>query len=232
MTWSPEYKASINCNRPKGFSQRAHCDSRKKNSEKKSPARKKSPVRKKSPARGSGGLRQWVAEKWTDEHGNPCGSKKNNNTKKCRPSVRINETTPVTWKEMSPAQKRKAKEDKYKVGMGNWAPAIKKRKISPKGSPGRKETNKGVKVGKYYYTKSTDQKHKLSVIVDGHKINFGDRNMQHYRDKTGIWRSKDHNDPKRRKSYLSRAKGIKKKDGTYAWKDPKSANYHAVRILW
>lgn len=28
--WSREYKKSINCNRPKGFSQRAHCQGRKK----------------------------------------------------------------------------------------------------------------------------------------------------------------------------------------------------------
>lgn len=28
--WSPEYKRSIDCSRPKGFSQRAHCQGRKK----------------------------------------------------------------------------------------------------------------------------------------------------------------------------------------------------------
>jgi hypothetical protein len=28
--WSAEYKRSINCNRPKGFSQKAHCQGRKK----------------------------------------------------------------------------------------------------------------------------------------------------------------------------------------------------------
>lgn len=28
--WSKDYKQSINCNRPKGFSQRAHCQGRKK----------------------------------------------------------------------------------------------------------------------------------------------------------------------------------------------------------
>ena len=28
--WSKEYKRSINCNNPKGFSQRAHCQGRKK----------------------------------------------------------------------------------------------------------------------------------------------------------------------------------------------------------
>jgi hypothetical protein len=29
--WSRKYKSSINCARPKGFSQRAHCQGRKKN---------------------------------------------------------------------------------------------------------------------------------------------------------------------------------------------------------
>lgn len=28
--WSEKYKKSINCNNPKGFSQRAHCQARKK----------------------------------------------------------------------------------------------------------------------------------------------------------------------------------------------------------
>jgi hypothetical protein len=30
MTWSDKYKRSIDCNNPKGFSQRAHCQGRKK----------------------------------------------------------------------------------------------------------------------------------------------------------------------------------------------------------
>ncbi|NBV31886.1 MAG: hypothetical protein EBR93_05065, partial [Bacteroidetes bacterium] len=30
MSWSVEYKKSINCDNPKGFSQRAHCQGRKK----------------------------------------------------------------------------------------------------------------------------------------------------------------------------------------------------------
>lgn len=30
MTWSQKYKDSIDCNNPKGFSQRAHCEGRKK----------------------------------------------------------------------------------------------------------------------------------------------------------------------------------------------------------
>ena len=30
MTWTNKYKKSIDCNNPKGFSQRAHCQGRKK----------------------------------------------------------------------------------------------------------------------------------------------------------------------------------------------------------
>jgi hypothetical protein len=30
MSWSTDYKRSIDCNNPKGFSQRAHCAGRKK----------------------------------------------------------------------------------------------------------------------------------------------------------------------------------------------------------
>ena len=30
MSWSKDYKKSIDCNNPKGFSQRAHCQGRKK----------------------------------------------------------------------------------------------------------------------------------------------------------------------------------------------------------
>jgi len=35
-----------------------------------------------------------------------------------------------------------------------------------------------------------------------------------------------------RKSYLARAKGIRKKDGSLAWKDKNSPNYWAVKYLW
>ncbi len=31
--WSQKYKSSINCNNPKGFSQKAHCAGRKKTNE-------------------------------------------------------------------------------------------------------------------------------------------------------------------------------------------------------
>ena len=73
-------------------------------------------------------LKRWFKEKWTDEKGNPCGSTKNKRTKKCRPSVRISRATPVTWKEMSPSQKKKAIAEKKRTGMGKRTSSIKKRK--------------------------------------------------------------------------------------------------------
>ena len=89
-----------------------------------------------------------------------------------------------------------------------------------------------VKVGRYNYEKSTAKNKKLMTTVNGKVIHFGAANMSHYKDKTGIWKSKDHLDKDRRKNYLSRSKGITDKNGNLTWKDPTSANYHAIRILW
>lgn len=92
--------------------------------------------------------------------------------------------------------------------------------------------DKGVKVGRYTYYKSNKKDKKLMVVVKGKWIHFGDSSMQHYKDKTGIWKHLDHNDKKRQDSYIKRASGIVNKDGYPTWLKPDSANYHAVRILW
>ena len=42
----------------------------------------------------------------------------------------------------------------------------------------------------------------------------------------------NHNDEKRRASYLARAKGIKDKNGNLTWKNKSSANYFSIRYLW
>ena len=89
-----------------------------------------------------------------------------------------------------------------------------------------------VKIGKYEYKKSTNPKKKLMVVVNNKNIHFGSRDMQQFKDKTGIWKSKDHNDDKRRKNYLSRSAGIKRKDGTLTKDDPTSANFHSRSVLW
>ncbi len=89
-----------------------------------------------------------------------------------------------------------------------------------------------VKIGKYDYKKSTNPKKKLMVVVNNKTIHFGSRDMEQFKDKTGIWKSKDHGDEKRRKNYLTRSAGIKRKDGTLTKDDPTSANFHSRNILW
>lgn len=71
-------------------------------------------------------------------------------------------------------------------------------------------------------------KFKFSVYVKSKnggikKINYGHKDYQDYR---------QHKDEKRRKAYLSRAKGIKNKKGQLTWKDKNTKNYWAVHHLW
>lgn len=61
------------------------------------------------------GLKRWFAEKWVDQKGNECGSGKLKTVPKCRPSKRITSETPKTWKELTPAQKKRAVTDKNKA---------------------------------------------------------------------------------------------------------------------
>lgn len=73
-------------------------------------------------------LQRWFKEKWTDEKGNVCGSTENKKTKKCRPSRKVSSKTPKTWKEMSPAEKKKAVAEKKRVGMGKRTSSLKRKK--------------------------------------------------------------------------------------------------------
>lgn len=70
---------------------------------------------------------------------------------------------------------------------------------------------------------------KMSVYVKSSSggtkiIHFGAKGMDDFRSGTAT--------KEQRKSYLARAKGIKKKDGSFAYKDKNSPNYWSVRYLW
>ena len=77
-------------------------------------------------------LKRWFKEKWTDETGNVCGSRKNKNTKKCRPSKRVSSKTVKTWSEMSSSEKRKAVAEKKRVGMGRKTSQIRRKTTKAK----------------------------------------------------------------------------------------------------
>ena len=89
-----------------------------------------------------------------------------------------------------------------------------------------------VKIGKYEYTKSNKKNKKLMVKVNNKLIHFGDIRYQHFRDKTKIHKNLDHNDPKRKKNYLTRTANQRDGKGRLTKDNPESANYHARRILW
>ena len=84
----------------------------------------------------------------------------------------------------------------------------------------------------YNYEKSSRADKKLSVVVNGRTIHFGQSSMQHFYDKTRIWKSKDHLDKERRKNYRARASGIKNKEGKLTYLDPNSPNFHSYNVLW
>jgi len=89
-----------------------------------------------------------------------------------------------------------------------------------------------VKIGRYNYERSTRKDKKLMVVVDNKLIHFGARDMEHFKDRTGIWKELDHNDKKRRENYLKRSKAIKNKKGELTFNNPLSPNYHSIKILW
>ena len=85
------------------------------------------------------------------------------------------------------------------------------------------------------FKKSTRKGKKYMVVApNGKTIHFGSLSNEHYKDTTGLglYTHLNHNDEKRRASYLARAKGIKNKAGELTWKNKSSANYFSVKYLW
>ena len=89
-------------------------------------------------------------------------------------------------------------------------------------------------LNKPFVSKSKNKKYSVYVMKDGKKklIHFGDVRYEHYFDKIGKYSKLNHGDKERRKNYLSRAKGIKDKDGNLTWTDKSSPNYFSIRYLW
>lgn len=85
------------------------------------------------------------------------------------------------------------------------------------------------------FKKSTNKNKKYMVTTpNGKIIHFGARDMEQYKDTTGLglYSHLNHNDKERRRLYLARAKGIKDKNGNLTWNNPESANYYSVKYLW
>ena len=80
-------------------------------------------------------LKRWFKEDWKDvSTGKACGRKKGDGrgTPYCRPSKRVSSKTPVTWGQMSAAEKRKAVAEKKRTGMGKRTSSIRKKRKTKK----------------------------------------------------------------------------------------------------
>tara|TARA_R110000823_G_scaffold314569_1_gene444008 strand:+ start:789 stop:1070 length:282 start_codon:yes stop_codon:yes gene_type:complete len=78
-----------------------------------------------------------------------------------------------------------------------------------------KNTGKGYK--KFFVYVKSDNKQGYK------KIGFGDNRYEDFR---------QHKDKKRQASFRARMKGIKKKDGSFAYKDKTSPAYWSLTYLW
>lgn len=65
-------------------------------------------------------------------------------------------------------------------------------------------------------------------------VDFGDKRYQQYYDSTPLklYSHLDHLNDYRRYKYLSRARGIKNKNGILTKDDPFKANYWSINYLW
>jgi hypothetical protein len=84
------------------------------------------------------------------------------------------------------------------------------------------------------FQKSTRKNKKYMVLYNGNWIHFGSTLHSQYKDTTPLklYSNLDHLDEVRKKSYLSRAKGIKDKNGNLTYQDKNSPNYYSINFLW
>ena len=86
--------------------------------------KKKGQVRKTE--KGSS-LKRWEQEKWKDQSGKPCGTKRTS-TPYCRPSKRVSSKTPKTRSEMTKGQFRSKVSQKSSVGRGRRVTPLRRSK--------------------------------------------------------------------------------------------------------
>ena len=80
MTWSKKYKASIDCNNPKGFSQKAHCAGKKK-------------MAGGGLAKSQQSLKDWGDQKWRTKS----GKKSSDTGERYLPSAAIKSLSPAEY---------------------------------------------------------------------------------------------------------------------------------------
>jgi hypothetical protein len=85
MAWSEKYKRSIDCDSPKGFSQKAHCAGRKKK------------MAGGGLAKPQQSLKDWTAQKWRTKSGKPSTQGSKATGERYLPSAAIKALSPQEY---------------------------------------------------------------------------------------------------------------------------------------
>ena len=93
-----------------------------------------------------------------------------------------------------------------------------------------------IKNKKFFKSNVKNKKYRVEFMYNGklHKVNFGHTDYQQFKDSTPLklYKHLNHEDKKRRNSYLKRSKGIKNKKGELTYKNPLYSNYWSINYLW
>jgi len=92
---------------------------------------------------------------------------------------------------------------------------------------------KGIK-----FQKGPGKKKYTAILPNGKRVHFGDRDYQQYKDSVpkrlggGLWSSKDHLDPERRRNYRKRHGEMRCKDGEKCISKRYSPAWFSYYFLW
>ena len=178
---------------------------------------KKQPYHGAAHGKGPKKLDRWFKEKWQTQDGKKTYQKKNDIF---RPTKRISKDTPVTMKELTPSEIKRAQKEKQTTGR------VKRFRF-----PG-KMVEKIVKFEKAPGTK----KYKVQVQNSDGKlrsISFGAKKYQQFTDSTPLkaYQAMNHKDPKRRKAYFQRHSGVTSKKEALSIEVSKSKGKFTPKIL-
>lgn len=88
------------------------------------------------------------------------------------------------------------------------------------------------------FTRGPGDKKYTAILPNGHRVHFGHRAYQHYKDQVpkalggGLWSHKDHLDPARRKNYRTRHGALRCKDGTRCVDKNLTPAWFSYYLLW
>jgi len=170
------------------------------------------------------GLSRWFREEWKNQRGE-IGYKYKSDV--YRPTKRITKKTPITLKELSKKQIKRARREKARTRRI-------KRFIGGAKRYGIKMKEKLVKI-----IRPTVKGKKYTAIIKNlktkktHKVSFGAIGYEQYRDSTllQLYTQGNHGDKRRRRNYFSRHSGIPTKDRAIRKELRKSHGHYNAKIL-